>query len=80
MHGFITICLFFFQLQRFENGNDDLHIHLDQVNCTGMEDAIHLLACKHNRNGDHDCFHTEDVAIICSKEQNYELIIYILPI
>ena len=52
---------------RFRNGGKDDLIHLDQVNCTGAENALHLLSCNRNILRDHDCLHTEDVAIICSE-------------
>ena len=30
---------------RFQDGGNEVLIHLDQVNCIGKEDAIHLLSC-----------------------------------
>ena len=62
-----TACANNLFLCRFQNGDDEVLIHLDQVNCTGKADAIHLMSCVNNDHGEHDCLHTEDVALKCSK-------------
>uniref|UniRef100_A0A673B6Z9 Soluble scavenger receptor cysteine-rich domain-containing protein SSC5D n=1 Tax=Sphaeramia orbicularis TaxID=375764 RepID=A0A673B6Z9_9TELE len=46
----------------FGRGNNS--IWLDNVWCSGSESSI--LNCQHNRLGDHDCNHGEDVGVICS--------------
>ena len=60
----LLICTVHF---RFKDGSDEVLIHLDQVNCTGKEDAIHLLSCLNSGQANHNCLHTEDIALICSK-------------
>ncbi|ELU16094.1 hypothetical protein CAPTEDRAFT_140453, partial [Capitella teleta] len=44
-------------------GGGDGPIHLDQVNCSGADDAR---ACQHAGWGAHDCDHDEDVGIDCN--------------
>ena len=38
-------------------------IWLDNVACTGSENS--LLACRANAIGSHDCWHGEDVGVLC---------------
>ncbi len=38
-------------------------IWLDNVNCNGLEAALHI--CHHNGWGNHNCDHREDVGVIC---------------
>ncbi|NWX50822.1 DMBT1 protein, partial [Steatornis caripensis] len=47
---------------RFGRGHDP--IWLDEVNCTGNEDA--LFDCHARSWGDNNCFHGEDAGVICS--------------
>uniref|UniRef100_A0A8C4ZZH7 Soluble scavenger receptor cysteine-rich domain-containing protein SSC5D n=1 Tax=Gadus morhua TaxID=8049 RepID=A0A8C4ZZH7_GADMO len=42
-------------------------IWLDDVVCTGEEDAI--TQCSHQNYGDNNCGHSEDVGIVCSGKQ-----------
>ncbi len=45
-------------------------IWLDNVNCSGSEEALHK--CHHNGWGRHNCRHYEDAGVICSsKLQNF---------
>ena len=60
----MTCCYTWF---RFQKGDDEVLIHLDQVNCTGKEDALHLMSCANVAHNEHDCVHNEDVALKCSK-------------
>ncbi|XP_038074969.1 scavenger receptor cysteine-rich domain superfamily protein-like [Patiria miniata] len=46
----------------FGRGNGS--IHLDNVECTGLEN--NLLSCQHNGIGDHNCAHGEDAGVVCS--------------
>ena len=41
-------------------------IFLDNVVCAGTED--NLLSCSHNQIFQHNCDHSEDVAVICDGE------------
>jgi len=50
----------------FPVGTNDQPIWLDEVQCTG--DERWLSACPHPGYGDNDCFHSEDVAIVCTGE------------
>ena len=59
-----SLCLL---LHRFKFGGDEVLIHLDEINCTGKEDSLHLLSCSTNAHGRHDCVHTEDIALKCSE-------------
>ena len=40
-------------------------IWLDQVNCTGTESS--LFNCNANPIGNHNCGHSDDVGVVCSK-------------
>ena len=42
-------------------------IWLDDVNCTGSERS--LIDCYHRPWGSHNCNHSEDVGIVCGKEE-----------
>ena len=50
----------------FPVGTNDQPIWLDEVQCMG--DERWLSACPHPGYGDNDCFHSEDVAIVCTGE------------
>ncbi|CAI8006190.1 Deleted in malignant brain tumors 1 protein [Geodia barretti] len=39
-------------------------IHLDDVECSGLE--VLLLSCPSNEVGDHNCDHSEDAGVMCS--------------
>lgn len=39
--------------------------YFDNVMCTGSE--ADLFRCRHNLIGDHDCQHSEDAGVQCSK-------------
>lgn len=43
-------------------------IWLDQVNCLGNESFIQ--DCHHWHWGEHNCEHTEDAAVVCSKSED----------
>jgi len=45
------------------NDIDILPIWLDDVRCNGSEE--HIADCSHKVWGDHNCQHSEDVAIAC---------------
>lgn len=58
---------FFFTFQKIEKnifGNSNGPIWLDQVMCFGNETSIDQ--CNHWNWGEHNCNHTEDVALHCS--------------
>jgi hypothetical protein len=40
-------------------------IHLDDVNCTGSEASVDQ--CTHGGVGNHNCDHSEDAGVVCSK-------------
>ena len=44
-------------------GGGKVRIWLDDVRCTGNENA--LSECRHSRWGSHNCDHSEDVGVIC---------------
>jgi len=44
-------------------GSESQEILLDEVSCTGTE--THLSICASNGWGVHNCFHTEDVKVVC---------------
>ncbi len=60
----LRVVIYWFRLQK---GDDEVLIHLDQVNCTGKEDVLHLMSCSNVAHNEHDCVHNEDVALKCSK-------------
>ncbi|XP_069095273.1 deleted in malignant brain tumors 1 protein-like isoform X3 [Pleurodeles waltl] len=43
-------------------------IHLDDVNCRGEEHALWM--CPHRGMGMHNCVHSEDASVICSRSQS----------
>ncbi len=51
--------------EAFGLGLDEVPIHLDQVSCLGNERG--LIDCSHDGLGVHNCFHFEDIGIVCSK-------------
>ncbi|XP_074083428.1 scavenger receptor cysteine-rich type 1 protein M130 isoform X2 [Macrotis lagotis] len=54
------------------NASDDIeHIWFDDVSCNGNESA--LWECKHRGWKNHDCGHSEDVAVMCSDPSAMEL-------
>jgi len=55
----------------FSAGTNDQPIWLDEVQCTG--DERWLSSCPHPGYGDNDCFHSEDVGIVCTGETNKSL-------
>ncbi len=48
----------------FGAGSDP--ITLDNIVCAGTED--NLLSCSHNQIFEHNCDHSEDVAVVCDGE------------
>ena len=50
-------------LSRAHFGQGTGRIWLDNVNCNGSEPNID--SCSHNAWGSHDCFHIEDVGVMC---------------
>ncbi len=42
-------------------------IWLDDVICTGSERS--LIDCRHRRWGSHNCDHSQDVGVVCNKEE-----------
>jgi len=46
------------------NGPNRYFIFLDDVHCSGSEPNI--LACVHQRIGEHNCNHIEDIGVRCS--------------
>ncbi len=49
-------------------------IFLDELDCSGSE--IKLLACPSNDPGQHNCFHSEDVGVICLTSNSCECLKY----
>ncbi|XP_072021383.1 uncharacterized protein [Amphiura filiformis] len=43
-------------------------VHLDDLDCNGMEES--LLECKHKGWGISNCFHSEDVSVICEESKD----------
>lgn len=50
---------------RFPDGEKTQMIFLDSVVCNGNEANIY--SCAHDDIGNHNCGHSEDVGVICSK-------------
>ena len=48
-------------MNRYSKGSGQ--IWLDDVACVGSETS--LVHCRHNGWGQHNCFHSEDVGILC---------------
>lgn len=42
-------------------------ILIDNVQCTGNE--TRLINCYHNGVGTHNCFHTDDVGVLCQSRE-----------
>ena len=59
----------------FGEGNSLQPIHLDEVQCMGMEP--NLLNCSHSPVGVHDCEHREDIGIICEQSQGTVLSLFL---
>ena len=55
--------LFFITGQAITSGDGSGPIYLDEVACTGSENA--LLACTSSPIGTHDCAHSEDAGVQC---------------
>ena len=49
---------------RFGFGSFSQSIWLDDVGCSGSESR--LIDCSHRGIGSHNCFHSEDVGIVCT--------------
>lgn len=58
----------------FTDGNFNIPIWLDNVQCTGSESM--LLDCSHRSVGNHDCSHLEDIGVRCSGKNHH----FLLPI
>jgi len=52
------------QTAHFGQGNGN--IWLDNVQCLGQESS--LQSCSHNEWGDHNCQHSEDASVICTRK------------
>ena len=61
----IVVVRFTGQTLRNRYGAGIGYVWLDNVNCSGSETDIDR--CPHNGWGSHDCFHSEDVSIKCTR-------------
>ena len=55
--------LYHFIVNSFPRANDSTIIWLDDVDCAIQHSR--LLSCQHGGFGNHDCDHSQDVAVIC---------------
>ena len=55
-------------LGEFGTGEDSEPIYLDDVTCTGSESYLH--ECDYSTS--HNCYHFEDVGIVCTSKQPVE--------
>ena len=55
---------FTYFLYRFQPGQRNQSIFLDELGCTGSESS--LISCPHLGIGNHNCGHFEDVGLVCT--------------
>ena len=57
----------------YGSGAPDMPVHLDDLDCVGTESS--LLECHHRGWGVTNCFHSEDVGVLC-EESKFAMTIY----